>query len=309
MGWTKPDQPEFEIDDWRKLPYTERLRLMCVTWCTQGFGAPDAVYVLYVTKIACYVGMFFVFAAVTPSLGGPAVVRRVVVGAGGVPEGDPLDDAVRGHGPRLWQRPAHRPLRADVPGLAALAPRPGTTRLRPFAWVPFTGGSSAQLVRRCALRRAVGPAAAGRCCRVDASARSELAPDHRRAVPPRPSGQDDLPGGAVRALPDDRRSSSCSRADLIAGAKAVQVILWLGAATSKLNHHFPNVMAIMQSQQPDPAVQAGASGAVPPLPRRPAPVAARRDDGPRRRPPSSTRSRSAWRSPAAARCHTRRPSW
>lgn len=139
MGWTKPDQPEFEIDAWRKLPYTERLRLMCVTWCTQGFGAPDAVYVLYVTKIACYLGMFFVFAAVTPSLGGP------------------LSFSEWWSEPVAFQKAILWTMMFEVMGLGCgsgpltghygpMFPalrhwlRPGTTRLRPFTWVPFTAG-------------------------------------------------------------------------------------------------------------------------------------------------------------------------
>ncbi|MCB1028344.1 MAG: DUF3556 domain-containing protein, partial [Microthrixaceae bacterium] len=42
----------------------------------------------------------------------------------------------------------------------------------------------------------------------------------------------------------------CFASDLFAGAKVVQLMVWIGAATSKLTRHFPNVMAIMQSNNP-----------------------------------------------------------
>jgi hypothetical protein len=38
--------------------------------------------------------------------------------------------------------------------------------------------------------------------------------------------------------------------DLFAGSKAVQLALWFGAASSKLNFHFPNVIAVMMSNNP-----------------------------------------------------------
>lgn len=139
MGLTKPDQPQFDVDEWRAAPYGERLRLMCVTWCTQGFGAPDVVYVLYVMKIAFYLGVFFGFAALTPSLGGPAsfsswwssplafekailwtmMFEVMGLGCGSGP--------LTGHYGPLFPAMRHWLRR-------------GTTRLRPFAWVPFTSG-------------------------------------------------------------------------------------------------------------------------------------------------------------------------
>ena len=246
MGLTKPDQPEFDLDEWRAQPYFERLRMMCVTWATQGFGAPDVVYVLYVLKLVFYVGMFFVFAALTPTLGGPASF--------GEWWSDPLafQKAVLwtmlfevmglgcGSGPLTGH---YRPL---FPVLRHWL-RPGTTRLRPFTWVPFTAGHrrtwfdvvlyAAVLVL---LVRALLAAQVGV---------SEV-----------------LPVVVVLCVLGlrDKTIFLAARAehylmtvvvflfagDVIAGAKAVQLILWIGAATSKLTHHFPNVMAIMLSNSP-----------------------------------------------------------
>ncbi|MFM7068002.1 MAG: DUF3556 domain-containing protein, partial [Actinomycetes bacterium] len=243
MGLIRPDQPEFDLDEWRAQPYFERLRWMCVTWCTQGFGAPDVVYVLYLIKIVCYVGGFFLFAALTPELGGPlsvgswwsevAAFEKAVVwtmlfevmglGCGSGP--------LTGH-----YRPMFPALRHWL--------RPGTTRLRPFTWVPFTAGHRRTWVD-------VALYVAALACML-------------RALLAATVGVGELLPIVVLLCVLGLRDKTIFLAarsehylmtvvallfatDAIAGAKTVQLILWLGAATSKLTHHFPNVMAIMQS--------------------------------------------------------------
>ncbi len=246
MGLTKPDEPDFDVEEWRALPYPDRLRMMCVTWCTQGFGAPDVVYVLYVMKIAFYIGAFFVFAALTPSLGGPgsfadwwsaplafqkAILWTMMFEVMGLGCGS---GPLTGHyGPMF---PATRHWL-----------RPGTTRLRPFTWVPFTSGN-----RRTSVDVALYAALLGLLLNALVSARigrGELVPliavlcvlglrDKTIFLAAR--SEHYLITAFVFLFP----------ADLWAGAKVVQLALWLGAATSKLNHHFPNVIAIMQSNSP-----------------------------------------------------------
>ena len=246
MGLTKPDQPDFDIEEWRALPYFGRLRLMCVTWCTQGFGAPDVVYVLYIMKIVFYLGMFLVFAAVTPSLGGPtsfgqwwsaplafekAILWTMMFEVMGLGCGS---GPLTGHyGPMF---PAMRHWL-----------RPGTTRLRPFTWVPFTSGhrrnwfdvvlyaSLLVLLTRALVSSGIG--------------RGELVPVIALLC---------VLGLRDKTIFLAARSEHylltaivfIFATDLLAGAKAVQLVLWWGAATSKLNHHFPNVIAIMQSNSP-----------------------------------------------------------
>ena len=55
---------------------------------------------------------------------------------------------------------------------------------------------------------------------------------------------------------------SCSRGvDIIIAAKLVCLVIWMGAATSKLNKHFPFVISTMMSQQPgDPAARRSSAG-------------------------------------------------
>ena len=246
MGLTKPDQPDFDVDEWRAQPYAERLRLMCVTWCTQGFGAPDAVYILYIIKIALYIGGFFLFAFLTPSLGGPASF------------GSWWSDTIAFEKAMIWT------ILWEVLGLGCgsgpltghyqpLFPavrhwlRPGTTRLRPFTWVPFTAGH-----RRTWFDVALYAALLLVTLRALLSAEiaaSQLVPIialvcvlglRDKTIFLAARSEHYLMMLVVFLFADD----------LIAGAKALMVILWLGAATSKLTHNFPNVMAIMLSNSP-----------------------------------------------------------
>ena len=246
MGLLKPDQPEFELDEWRALSHPERLREMCVTWCTQGFGAPDVVYVLYVMKIAFYIAMFLLFAWLTPTLGGPgsfgdwwskplafqkAVLWTMTFEVMGIGCGS---GPLTGHyGPMF---PAMRHWL-----------RPGTTRLRPFAWVPFTSGHRrnwfdvalyGSLLGLLVWTLASATIARGQLIGIISVLCVLGLRDKTIFLAAR--SEHYLLTTVVFLFPND----------LIAGAKAVQLILWLGAATSKLNRHFPNVMAIMQSNSP-----------------------------------------------------------
>lgn len=246
MGLIRPDEPAFSIDEWRAQPPTERLRMMCVTWATQGFGAPYVVYVLYVVKILVFVGVFLGIAALTPGLGGPASF------------GEWWSDPIAFEKAVLWT------LTFEVMGLgcgsgpltghyAPMFPatrhwlRPGTTRLRPFTWVPFTDGH----------RRTwfdVGLYAALLVLLAVALLSSEL--DAAQLLPI-------VVVLCVLGLRDKTiflaaRSEHylmmtvafLFAADAIPAAKAVMVIMWVGAAVSKLTHHFPSVMAVMLSNSP-----------------------------------------------------------
>ncbi len=246
MGFIAPSAPGFDVEDWTRRSYPERLRLMCDAWARQGFGAPGVAYAFYVIKMAIYVGGFLFFATRTPGVGGVGDI------------GDWWDD------PRVFQKGILWTLLFEGIGLGCgsgpltgryLPPitaftywlRPGTIRLRPFAWVPGTAGTTRTIVD-VALYAGV-LATAVRALLADELTRGYLWPILVVAV---------LLGLRDKTAFLAFRSEHYLLTvfvflfphDVIAGSKAIQAALWFGAATSKLNHHFPNVIAVMLSNSP-----------------------------------------------------------
>jgi len=246
MSFTAPTDPGFDLQDWAARPYAERLRMMCGASAMQGFGAPGMAYVFYVVKLFLYAGGWLAFTATTPGLGGLGHIGSWIT--------SPIafEKAV------LWTLLyesvglgcASGPLTGRyLPPVSAIAYwlRPGTTRLAPFRWVPLTAGH-----RRTVVDVALFVAYAALVVR------ALVATSMTTAVV--------LPVVVVLCALGlrDKTVFLCARAehyllatfvflfpqDLWAGSKAVQVALWWGAATSKLNHHFPNVIAVMMSNNP-----------------------------------------------------------
>jgi hypothetical protein len=213
----------------------------------QGFGAPGVGYFFYVIKMAAYVGGFLAFACATrgfalSNLGSwwasPIAFEKAVIWT-------LLFEVVglgAGSGPLTGRY---------LPPVTAITHwlRPGTVRLPPFPKIPMTAGTkrgyvdvllfAAVLVLGVHLLLSNGPtmnrgfvgALVGvmvvlglRDKTVFLAARSEHF----------------LLATFVFLFPHD----------LYSGSKAVQLALWFGAASSKLNTHFPNVIAVMLSNNP-----------------------------------------------------------
>ena len=90
MGFMSPSDPPFEsIDEWRKLPYRERLKPLAQDWAVNGIGVPQAVYLLYIVKLVIYAGGGLLLISATSDLGGlskigdwwtqPVVFQKAVV--------------------------------------------------------------------------------------------------------------------------------------------------------------------------------------------------------------------------------------
>ncbi len=243
---TEPVLPDFDLTEWAGRPYFERLQAMCVDWSLRGFGIPPVAYLFYVVKLAVYVGAFLFIASLTPGIGGftevgswwfePVVFQKAVIWT------------------LLWEviglGCGSGPLTGRMnPPFTAVAffLRPGTVRLRPFQWLPGTAGDSRTVVDVAlyASFLALG-------------VRALFAADVDGAVI-----WPILVVGVVLGLRDKTvflaaraehylltTAVFLSPADGLAGAKAVQLALWMGAATSKLNHHFPSVITAMLSNHP-----------------------------------------------------------
>jgi hypothetical protein len=258
MGFMSPELPDVDHDTWPTLPRATRLQIVTRHWAEHGFGTPYAVYLLYLMKIALYIAAPAAIISLTPGLGGlahigdwwtqPIVYQKVVVFT--------LIFEVLGLG--CGSGPLTGRFLPPIGGVLYWL-RPNTIRLP--AWpdkVPFTRGDSRGPVDIALYAIVLGGAVW-----------ALLSPGH---------------GGPVTAAGDvglvdpvlvaptivalallglrDKTIFLAARgehywlkllvfffpfADQIAAFKIIILFLWWGAATSKLNHHFPYVVAVMTS--------------------------------------------------------------
>jgi hypothetical protein len=258
MGFMSPELPDVDRDTWPTQPRPTRLQVVTRHWVEHGFGTPYAVYLLYLVKIAVYIAAPAAIISLTPGLGGlghiadwwtqPIVYQKVIIFT-------LLFEVLGfgcGSGPltgRFWP-----PIGGFLYWL-----RPNTIRLP--AWpdkVLFTRGDSRTVVD-VALYAIV----------LIGGVWALLSPGH---------------GGPVTATGDvglinpvlvvptivalavlglrDKTIFLAARGehywlklfvfffpftDQIAAFKIIMLCLWWGAATSKVNHHFPYVVSVMTS--------------------------------------------------------------
>ncbi|WP_300404730.1 DUF3556 domain-containing protein [Nocardioides sp.] len=258
MGLISPRLPDLDYEEWERKPLMQRIKPMAQDWAEGGFGTPDAVLVLYVVKIALYAFGAAAITALTPGIGSlgdigdwwtePIFFQKVVVftllfevlGLG------------CGFGPLTLR--FLPPVGAPLHWL-----RPGTIRLPPWpARVPLTAGTTRSMTD-VALYVAV----------VAAALWLLLSPGQGESVGS--VGRIDpwrfLPLFAALGLIGLRDKTIFlaartevygtlalmflfSGADLVVGVKFLIVLIWWGAAFSKLNQHFPHVVAVMMSNSP-----------------------------------------------------------
>ncbi|MFD8833194.1 DUF3556 domain-containing protein [Streptomyces griseofuscus] len=257
MGFMNPQLPPVDAESYLALPRPERLKVLTRHWVEHGFGTPYAVYLFYVVKCLLYVcGSAYVI-SLTPGLGGladiaswwsePIVYQKLIVFT-------LLWEVVGlgcGSGP-LTSR-FNPPIGSVLYWL-----RPGTIRLPPWPRrVPLTRGS-----RRTALDVALYAAVLlsagwllGRPGTGHHGAAGLL--DARAALPL-------IAALALLGLRDKTiflaaRGEQYGLSlllfffpyqDQFIGYELIMLALWWGAATSKLNHHFPFVVATMMSNAP-----------------------------------------------------------
>ena len=139
MGFTKPDLPDVDPDTFMQKPLMERMRILATDWVDNGFGSPKMVHTIYIAKL-----IFFY------ALGGILVATLT----SGLPF---LDISQWWNQPIVYEKAVLWTVLLETIGVAGswgplagkIKPmtggilfwaRPGTIRLRPWKWVPFTGG-------------------------------------------------------------------------------------------------------------------------------------------------------------------------
>ncbi|AIJ26180.1 MULTISPECIES: DUF3556 domain-containing protein [Amycolatopsis] len=261
MGFISPLLPDLDLKEWRSRPHLQRIRPLAQHWAENGFGTPYAVYLLYVVKLVGYVLGAIAVISATPGLGSvgdfgswwtePIVYQKVVVWT--------LLYEVLGFG--CGSMPLTFRFLPPIGGFLYWL-RPGTVRLPPWPdKVPLTRGTRRSIVD-VALYLVVIASAVWLLC----------SPGTADSVPP---GNTVGLLDPVRIIPlvvalpllglRDKTIFLAARGeqywltllvfffpylDMMVGLKLIMVGLWWGAATSKLNRHFPFVVAVMISNSP-----------------------------------------------------------
>lgn len=246
MRLLEPTPPPYDPLAWAEEDFEPRARKVCEAWALQGYGAPVAVYAAYALKVLGYVAGWAFFCGFSPALGGvstiatwwlhPVAFQKLVLFSLGFE----VLGLGCGSGPLTGRY---------VPPLggALYFLRPGTTKLPLFPGAPLIGRDTRgalDVLLYAALLVALGLA----------------------LVSPEPGFTDFLPIVVLVPLLGvlDKTVFLAARAEhywvtvgcfafaseWIAGAKVVQLALWTFAGVSKLNHHFPTVVAVMNSNSP-----------------------------------------------------------
>ncbi|HEX5928307.1 MAG TPA: DUF3556 domain-containing protein [Solirubrobacterales bacterium] len=258
MSFFAPSEPPFDVEEWKRKPHLARLKPLVQDWGENGFGSPTFVYLLYALKLVVYAGGALLAISTTPDLGGvgdfgdwwtePIVFQKFALwtllweilglGAGSMPLSFRFVPPIGG--PLYWLRP-------------------GTVRLPPWPdRVPLTAGTrrtgldvalyAAVLITGLYLLFAAGAGATG-----------------TEAGRMAPGGIAVLLGLLALLGLRDKVSFLGARPEIYATMLAVGLFsvdqwvvawqfiflfIWWGAASSKLNRHFPFVVSVMISNAP-----------------------------------------------------------
>lgn len=242
----KPAAFPFDYKTWEASSFAKRVQMACTAWAMQGYGAPASVYVFYLFKMALYVGAWLFFCSFHQNLGSAgnildwwfqiealevALLWSIlfeIVGLG------------CGSGPLTGRY---------MPPVAACLHniRPGTIKLPLFPRLPLVGGDTRNCLDVCLYMLLVFLII-------------------RALINPIITFQLVLP--VIILLPIlgilDKTLFLMARAehywvallcflfptDTTEGLKLVWLAIWWGAASSKLNRHFPSVVAVMISNHP-----------------------------------------------------------
>jgi len=242
MGFLKQEVPELDFEQWSTGTRAEKIRPMARHWAEVGFGTPVALHLFYVLKILAYIGVCALF-TLGHSWTDVIVLQKVVfftilfevVGLG------------CGFGP-LNNR-FYPPM-----GSALYWLRPNTIRLPPWpGTVPLTRGDNrepvdvllyAALLVVLVVALFSGPTASGLLpawqpwavlgLLAAAGLRDKIIFLAARGEVYAPFVAAFLFGGP----------------NVLIAAKLACLVIWMGAATSKLTRHFPFVISTMMSNSP-----------------------------------------------------------
>ena len=258
MSFLRPSPPPFDLEEWKRQPHLTRIKPLVQDWGLNGFGSPSFVYFLYAFKLVVYFGGAMAVISMTPGLGSlgdfsdwwfePIVFQKLAVwtllweilglGAGSMPLSFRFTPPIGG--PLYWLRPQ-------------------TVRLPPWPdRVPLTAGTYRTLIDTALYAGVIATAvflllASGTDVAGSAAGRLPIA------------GIAVLLGLLALLGLRDKLAFLAARPEIygpilvislfapsqwIVGWQCVLLFIWWGAATSKLNKHFPFVVSTMVSNAP-----------------------------------------------------------
>jgi len=261
MGFVQPNLPVVDMAEWSKKPRAERVVPMVRHIAENGFGTPLIMHVMYGIKIALYILGAWLFAWSTNGIDGFTNV------------------AAWWTEPIVFEKAVLYTMLFEVVGLGCcFGPlagryfppmgsilfwlRPGTIRLPPWPdRVPLTKGNDRTLFDALLYGILLGLLVLG------------LVSDGSGPIPALGTAIGVLPRWQAVAILTvlaviglrDKVIFLAARgevyaplalvflfagADIVVGAKVVFMVIWLGAATSKLNRHFPFVISTMLANNP-----------------------------------------------------------
>ena len=246
MSFLRPISPPYDALEWQNKPFAEKSRFVCQAWALQGYGTPVAVYGLYIAKVVFYLGMWSFFCSFTPGLGDPRSISSWWLDPTAFQKLVLWSMVFENLGLGCGSGPLAGRYFPMLGGFLYFL-RPGTTKAPLFPGLPIVG--------RC--RRSWLDVALYALHNVFLI-RALVSPEVTPALL--------LP--TIILLPvltlSDKTLFLVARgehyfslavcflfpADWVAASKWVQLAIWFWAAFSKLNHHFPSVIAVMVSNSP-----------------------------------------------------------
>ena len=258
MGFLKQTTPEIDFAEWSKGTRAERIKPMARHWAEVGFGTPVALHLFYVVKILAYILGAWLVVLTTRGIDGffnvaewfdePIVFQKVVLYT-------MLFEVVGlgcGFGPlnNRFFPPMGSILYWLRPGTIRLPPWPGRIPLtQGDARTPFDAavyGALLVVLLIALFSDGVGAGVGVLPAWQLWAVLGLLALIGLRDKVIFLAARGEVYGSlAVACL-----FASYSVVDMIVAAKLVCLVIWLGAATSKLNKHFPFVISTMMSNNP-----------------------------------------------------------
>src|SRR5208283_1711221 len=140
MSFTKPEFPEVDPDTFLRKPLMERMRILALNWAENGFGSPRMIHTIYITKLVLFYALGAILVATLTSglpafwhvsqwWNQPIVYEKAILWTVLLE----LLNVAGSWGPLAGK------VKPMTGGILFWA-RPGTIRLRPWKWVPFTNG-------------------------------------------------------------------------------------------------------------------------------------------------------------------------